>query len=68
MKVVSHERYKLLLERNCNKGKHRLRTNNFGVTWCVICGLLSNGEVPDILTEEDKLLITKDELHDIRTE
>ena len=70
MKVINHERHKLLLERYCNKGKHRLRENNFGVTWCVICGLLSNGEVPDKLTEEDKLFVinTEDGLHDNRTE
>jgi hypothetical protein len=25
----------------CQKGKHKLRENKFGVTWCVRCGLLS---------------------------
>ena len=60
MKIINHERYNLLKERYCNKGKHRLRENNFGVTWCVICGLLSNGEVPDKLTDDDRILITKE--------
>lgn len=60
MKIINHERYNLLQERYCNKGKHRLRENNFGVTWCVICGLLSNGEVPDKLTDDDRILITKE--------
>ena len=27
---------------NCEKGKHKLRDNNFGITWCIVCGLLSN--------------------------
>lgn len=32
----------------CKFGKHKLRVNSFGVTWCVRCGLLSNsvGEKP----------------------
>lgn len=64
MKVINHERYKLLLERYCNKGKHRIRENNFGVCWCTICGLLSSGDVPDKLVDDDKLLIIKE---DVRT-
>lgn len=67
MKVIDHERYNLLLERNCKKGKHRIRENKFGVCWCTICGLLSNGEVPDKLEEDSKLLI-QDEIHNERTE
>lgn len=60
MRIISHDKRNLLLERYCNKGKHRLRENNFGVTWCVICGLLSNGETPDKLTDDDRILITKE--------
>ena len=60
MRIISHDKRNLLLERYCNKGKHRLRENNFGVTWCVICGLLSNGEIPDKLTDDDRILITKE--------
>ena len=30
-----------LRETNCAKGKHRLRDNDFGITWCVDCGILS---------------------------
>lgn len=29
------------LKQNCDRGKHRLRDNKFGVTWCIDCGLLS---------------------------
>lgn len=48
---------------NCQKGKHKLKDNKFGVTWCVICGLLSNKPAPEgafkganILKEEDKII------------
>ena len=27
-------------------GKHKFRTNKFGVTWCVICGTLGNYNTP----------------------
>lgn len=30
------------MNKNCLKGKHKLRENKFGVVWCVNCGLLSN--------------------------
>lgn len=42
----------------CQKGKHKLRENKFGVTWCVRCGLLSTsiGTAP-VLKEEDKIKI-----------
>lgn len=42
----------------CAKGKHKLRTNYYGVTWCTRCGLLSNTQNAQSLEEEDKLLIT----------
>lgn len=25
----------------CQKGKHKLRENKFGIVWCTRCGLLS---------------------------
>ena len=31
-----------MLSCNCDKSKHRFITNKQGVTFCVICGLLSN--------------------------
>lgn len=44
----------------CTKGKHKLRTNNYGVTWCTRCGLLSNTQNAQELTKEDVLTIEND--------
>jgi hypothetical protein len=41
--------------KNCQSGKHKLRTNKFGVTWCVYCGNLSNAD-SEPLEEDDKVL------------
>lgn len=41
----------------CQKGKHKLRVNKMGVTWCVRCGLLSNTPNADVLQEDDKIII-----------
>jgi hypothetical protein len=59
MTEINKERYQILLNRTCNKGKHRFRTNWFGVSWCVICGQLSSS-LADELKEEDKLKIVDD--------
>ena len=32
----------LSMQNICKKGKHKFRTNKFGVTWCVRCGLLGS--------------------------
>ena len=40
--------------RKCTSGKHKLRTNHFGVTWCVYCGVLSNADA-ESLTDDDKV-------------
>jgi hypothetical protein len=49
--------------KNCEKGKHKLRDNSFGITWCVTCGFLSNKPAPigifinsNRLEEVDKLI------------
>ena len=42
MNTINKEQWYKMLTFNCGKNKHRLRTNEFGVTFCVICGLLSN--------------------------
>lgn len=61
MKRISKETWYRMLDRNCRRDKHRFRTNKYGVTWCVICGMLSNKQA-DPATEEDHLLIDcKDE-------
>ena len=57
MKTITKEEHLKMLQRNCNKGKHRLRINDAGVCFCVICGLLSNTNVAEKLKEEDKLNI-----------
>ena len=56
MKTINRETYIKILHNNCDKSKHRFRTNHFGVSFCVICGLLSNKPAQEI-TNEDNLLI-----------
>ena len=46
--------------KNCNSGKHKLRTNRFGVTWCVYCGNLSNAD-SEPLQEDDRVLYIGEE-------
>jgi hypothetical protein len=41
----------------CAKGKHKLRTNHYGVTWCVRCGLLSNTQNAQELDQEEVLVV-----------
>lgn len=41
----------------CAKGKHKLRTNHYGVTWCTRCGLLSNTQNAQELDQEEVLVI-----------
>lgn len=61
MKTITKEHHQKILGRECMKGKHKLRTNTFGITWCVNCGLLSTAvNAGDPLTEDDKLMVTAD--------
>lgn len=55
MKELTKEQWFKMLALNCNKSKHRFRINKFGVSWCVICGLL--GKTGDLTNENDVLLI-----------
>lgn len=42
----------------CSKGKHKLRENNFGVVFCVRCGLLSTSVGnAEKLTADDKVIV-----------
>lgn len=41
----------------CKSGKHKFRTNTFGVTWCVICGLLAHNANAPLLTDNAKIII-----------
>ena len=56
MRQITREIYNKMLQNNCNKSKHRFRTNDFGITWCTICGLLSN-KPADKASNEDLILI-----------
>lgn len=56
MKTITKEQWYKMLAVNCNRSKHRFRTNNYGITFCVICGLLSN-KGADVLNEEDKIKV-----------
>ena len=58
MKIITKEQHLKMQKNNCQKGKHRLRENQFGVVFCTICGLLSTsvGNVEKLM-EEDKLKI-----------
>jgi hypothetical protein len=56
MKQVSKENWVKSLSL-CQKGKHKLRVNKMGVTWCVRCGLLSNTPNAENLQEDDKITI-----------
>lgn len=53
MKTLNNKQRELML-RKCTSGKHKLRTNHFGVTWCVYCGVLSNADA-EPLTDDDKV-------------
>lgn len=42
----------------CQKGKHKLRENEFGIVWCVRCGLLSTSVgTAEKLNDDDCLII-----------
>ena len=45
----------------CAKGKHKLRTNHYGVTWCTRCGLLSNTQNAQEL-DQDEVLVVENEI------
>lgn len=56
-RYITKEGYQKLLSLNCNKQKHRFRTNHFGITWCTICGTISN-KFAQKLQENEQLIIT----------
>lgn len=53
---MTKEQY-LKVIRLCNN-QHKPRQNKFGVTWCVRCGKLINGDAP--LLNENEILVIKD--------
>lgn len=48
------DRFKII-SKTCDKGKHKLRENSFGIVWRVRCGMLSNVMNAPKLEETDKL-------------
>ena len=54
---IERERHIKMLQNNCLKGKHRLRINQYGITWCIICGLLSNSPNAEKIAEGEQLII-----------
>ena len=59
MREITIEQHLVLMKRHCdNRGRHRFRTNKFGVTYCVICGIMNN-KFAEKLKEDDKLIIKK---------
>lgn len=58
-KNISKEQHLRMLNL-CKNGRHKFRENEFGVTWCVVCGLLSTsiGFAKPLVTG-DKLIIEK---------
>ena len=57
MKTITKEQFVNGLK-ICQKGKHKLRENEFGIVWCVRCGLLSTSVgTAEKLNEDDCLII-----------
>ena len=58
MKELTNEQFQRQLNL-CQKKGHKLRENNFGVVWCVRCGLLSTsvGNVEKL--SDEQLIIAK---------
>ena len=57
IREISVQDWLILKSRNCDRGKHRMRTNKYGVTWCVICGKLGTGVAEDLKDNESLLII-----------
>lgn len=58
-RVITHEQFMQGMKL-CKSGKHKLRENSFGVTWCTRCGLLSNSLGAAPLEDGDILIIVKE--------
>lgn len=55
-KEISVQDWLILKSRNCDREKHKMRSNKYGVTWCVICGKLGTG-FADTLSDNESLTI-----------
>lgn len=58
MKTITKEQFANGLK-ICQKGKHKLRENEFGIVWCVRCGLLSTSVGSAEKLNSDDCLIIK---------
>lgn len=58
VKVVQTLEHYWKLREQCSKGKHKLRDNKFGVTWCVVCGLHSTKPSNISLQPEECIIIS----------
>lgn len=55
-RIINSEQHINMMKNYCSKSKHKIRENSFGISYCVICGLISNkGAQP--LQDNEKLLI-----------
>ena len=53
---MNKQNYQKLLSIRCNRSKYKFRENKFGVTWCIIYGLLGSN-TSQKLEEIDKIII-----------
>lgn len=62
--MVTEEHLRIYWERrkNYSQGKHKLKENSFGITWCVICGYLSNKPAPLTMWKNENQLKLRDQL------
>ena len=58
MKQLNNDQFQHQLKL-CQKKGHKLRENNFGVVWCVRCGLLSTSVGNTEKLNNDEQLIIK---------
>jgi hypothetical protein len=57
-KVVQTLEHYWKLREHCSKGKHKFRDNDFGMTWCVICGQHSTSPSNIPLQPEEQIITT----------
>ena len=43
---------------NCSKGEHKFRDNDYGVTWCIVCGHLANKPSGKKFIKEEQIITT----------
>ena len=56
IRIITPEQHSKMVLNYCIKGKHKIRENHFGISFCTICGLISNKPNQSI-GPNDQLLI-----------